>query len=224
MLLCWIPERHLPQPDRVRRRFCCCSARASATRLIPSSSANRMALGSNAAGGFSSDQSISNRAIERARRSPPSAPIHHAQFAPGNRRARHRARRWALYLGQRRQHAFSTAWRDCGPATSAMAARSLRRRLTTRWSSFPSTIRSSRRRTPRSSPCRASSPSSPRDNLNQVFFGSSGSEVERHRDPSDPALLGPQGRAQAAHHHLAQERLSRLDHRRRLDGRHGACP
>ena len=60
------------------------------------------------------------------------------------------------------------------------------------------------------------------DDLNQVFYGSSGSEFERHRDPADPALLGAQRRAQAAHHHLAQECLSWLDHRRRLDGRHGA--
>ena len=44
------------------------------------------------------------------------------------------------------------------------------------------------------------------DTLNQVFYGSSGSESN-----------------DTAHHHLAQERLSRLDHRRRIDGRHGAC-
>ena len=60
------------------------------------------------------------------------------------------------------------------------------------------------------------------DNLNQVFFGIVRLGIERHRDPPDPSLLGAQGRAEAAHHHLAQERLSRLDHRRSLDGRHGA--
>ena len=60
------------------------------------------------------------------------------------------------------------------------------------------------------------------DNLNQVFFASSGLGIERHGHPSDPALLGAQGRAEAAHHHLAQERLSRLDNRRCLDERHGA--
>ena len=49
--------------------------------------------------------------------------------------------------------------------------------------------------------------------------------IERHRDPSNPSLLGAQGRAQATHHHFAQERLSRVDDCRRFDGRHGprAC-
>ena len=51
------------------------------------------------------------------------------------------------------------------------------------------------------------------DNLNQVFYG----------DPPDPSLLGAQRSAQAPHHHLAQERLSWLDDRRRLDGRYGPC-
>ena len=59
------------------------------------------------------------------------------------------------------------------------------------------------------------------DNLNQVFYGSSGSELNDTAIKPDPSLLGAKRRAQAPHHHLAQERLSWLDDRRRLDGRHG---
>ena len=124
---------------------------------------------------------MSNRfqteANPRARRAAPSAPFHGSPVAASRSRVpRHRRRAKALCLRQRRQRASSTAWRDYGPATSATAARSSRKRLMTRWSSCRSTIRSSRRRIRRSSRCRASSPNSPPTHLNQVFFGSSGSE------------------------------------------------
>ena len=148
--------------------------RLHAPRELPA--LDRTALGSRSAGGFSGDESISNRAITRARRSSPSASLHHSQFAPGGRRARHRPRRRALYLGQRRQAHSRRHGGTVDLRMSAMGARSSRRRLTTRWSSCPSTIPSSRRRTRRSSPCRASSPRLAPDNLNQVFYGSSGSE------------------------------------------------
>ena len=81
------------------------------------------------------------------------------------------------YISTAKAIASSTAWRACGRPTSATAARSSRKPLTTRWSSCRSTIRSSRPRIRRSWRCRASSRSSRRDNINQVFYGSSGSEL-----------------------------------------------
>ena len=60
--------------------------------------------------------------------------------------------------------------------------------------------------------------------INQVFFGSSGSEANDTALQAGAPLLGAGGQAREEPHHLAQERLSRLDNRRHLARRHGrAC-
>ena len=58
--------------------------------------------------------------------------------------------------------------------------------------------------------------------VNQVFFGSSGLGIQRHRAPAGAPLLGARRQAGEEPHHLAPRRLSRLDGRRRLARRHEA--
>ena len=59
------------------------------------------------------------------------------------------------------------------------------------------------------------------DNINQVFFGSSGLGGQRHGAAPGAPLLGARRQAGEEPHHLAQDGLSRLDRRRRVARRHG---
>ena len=58
-------------------------------------------------------------------------------------------------------------------------------------------------------------------NINQVFYGSSGSEANDTAVAPGAPLLGAGRQAGEEPHHLAQHGLSRLDDRRRLARRHG---
>ncbi len=60
--------------------------------------------------------------------------------------------------------------------------------------------------------------------LNHVFFAGSGSEANDTNIRLVRRYWDIKGKPGKAHHHLAQERLSRLDHGRRLAGRHDADP